>query len=78
MNINNQSFEHLSRNGTEFKCARCDFSFPVIVKKPPTMSEKDYLQDVSDMISYHVFNIWKQLNSFAGYDTIGFEIYVEE
>jgi hypothetical protein len=73
--MNEQPYQHFSGNGTKFSCLRCDFKFPVKVRKPKGISEEAYTRDVAEMISNHVLTIWKQLNGFSGYDTIQFEIY---
>jgi len=75
--INEQPYQHFSGNGTEFKCLRCDFKLPVIVKKPKGISNEAYTRDVAEMVSNHVLTIWKQLNGFSGYDCINFQIFEE-
>ena len=57
--MNNEPYQHFSSNGTEFNCVRCDFSFPIIVKKPKGLSEDRFARDVAEMISNHVLTIWR-------------------
>ena len=79
--MNDMPFEHVSRHGTKFTCARCDFREPVKVKMEVSLMEiADYqalqrlMVDISEMIGYHSRNIWDQLNGFQGYDCINYEL----
>jgi len=78
--MNDMPFEHHSRYGTKFKCARCDFREPIKVKLQVSLMEVadvDVLNrisvDISEMIGYHSKNIWKELNGFQGYDCLKYE-----
>lgn len=71
--LNERSFEHSCRNGTNFFSDRCDFRTNVRVEVPRDISREALMQDVSEMIGYHAMNIFPQLNGFQGYDTIIFQ-----
>jgi hypothetical protein len=78
--MNDRPFSHISRHGIEFRCKRCDFREPIEVEIG-TEYRPEYhevylnrvMVDVSEMIAYHVQNIWKNLNGFSGYDCIEFK-----
>lgn len=79
--MNDMPFEHVSRHGTKFVCARCDFGAPVKVYTGYSlmeMADVEVLQrlmvDISEMIGYHSKNIWEELNGFSGYDCVNFQI----
>lgn len=73
--MNDMPFEHVSHNGTVFKCSRCDFKEPIYVSQPDESFWLNKLMvDISEMIGYHAMNIWNQLNGFQGYDTIEYKI----
>jgi hypothetical protein len=67
--MNEKSFSHVSRWGTEFQSFRCDFRNGVAVKNAPKDKAK-LASDVAEMIGYHSVAIWPNLNGFQGYDCI--------
>ena len=69
--MNERRFEHTSRNGTKFIAKRCDFTGGVCVLNQPSL-EMLRMQDLSEMVAYHIFNIYPELNGFSGYDAIRF------
>ena len=70
--LNDKPFEHHCRNGTTFKCSRCDFRDVINVSNPDNPTTEKLMKDVAEMIGYHAFNIWEQLNGFSGYDAVRF------
>ncbi len=72
--LNEKPFSHVSMNGTSFASDRCDFKNGVRIKIPADLSDVCLIQDVADMIQYHALNIWEQLNGFAGYSCIVYEV----
>jgi hypothetical protein len=71
--LNNKPFQHMSSNGTEFNAEFGDLKTGVKV----TNANKDilrYTQDVAEFTAFHVLFIRPELNGFAGYDAISFEI----
>lgn len=82
--MNNKRFEYAAKN-TWFTCKSCDFSHPIKVYTSlnyvPVKNEQginylpnNVLNDVAEMIGYHAVNIRPELNGFAGYDCLRFEI----
>ena len=65
-------FQYLCANGTEFSCSKCNFKEPIIVHWKPK-NDLLFAVDVAEMISYHLANIWPELNGFQGYDCIRFK-----
>ena len=74
--MNDMPFEHMSHNGTVFKCSRCYFKTKIFVlqEEGVELSLEKIMVDISEMIGYHAKNIWDQLNGFQGYDCIEYEI----
>lgn len=58
--------------GTVFKSKTCDFKHDVTVSNKPK-NEMLFARDVAEMISFHVYNIRPELDSFQGYATIRFK-----
>jgi len=66
-------FDHVSRNGTIFKCAKLDLSRTIRYSNKPK-NENMLLQDVAELISFHCFNVWDdELLSFPGNESINFK-----
>jgi len=65
-------FDHVSSNGTVFKCSKLDLSSPIWYSNKPK-DEHMLLQDVTELISFHCFHVWDELLDFPGYDSIQFE-----
>jgi len=72
--MNENKWEHCCSNGTVFTCERCDFTVPIVVSPPLSLKPSHFWQDLAEMIGYHAIHIHPNLNGFAGYDTIEFEI----
>jgi hypothetical protein len=71
--MNDKPYEHTSRYGTTFKCARCDFREPIYYQyRGEKLSREKLMLDVSELIGFHAANIWENLNGFQGYDTVRF------
>ena len=64
-------FDHISGNGTVFRCAKLDLSKPIKYSNRPKDNNM-FLQDVAELISFHCFHVWEELNSFNGYESIKF------
>ncbi len=74
MAINETPIEHCSYNFTRFTAARADLSGGVVVERPARLSEAQFAQDVAEFAAWHRGAIWDQLNGFAGYDCLRFDI----
>ena len=70
-------FDHISRNGTIFRCAKLDLSQPIKYSDRPS-DENRFLQDVAEVISFHCFHIWDNVHEFPGYDCVNFQRVSEE
>ncbi len=77
--MNDRPFRHIG-SGFEFFSERCDFKGDVYVVRPAyeTISELDLMKATACMIGYHACNIHRELNGFAGYDSITFTFVTEE
>ncbi len=72
--MNDKPFVHVSSGGTRFICERCDFTKPVKVHESASLTREGLMGDVAEMVGYHAVAIHPELNGFAGYDCITFEI----
>jgi hypothetical protein len=70
--MNELPFRHVSHNGTEFNCNRCDFKTPVYYIPFPGVSLPRLLTDLAEMVGWHALNICPNLNGFTGYDCVEF------
>jgi len=73
--MNNKPFQYLAHCGTEFRCAKCDFSAPIYYHQYASSpcAVEFLMNDIAEMIGYHAVNIRPELNGFAGYDCLKFE-----
>ncbi len=67
-------FHYRASNGTEFSCEKENLGKTVIVKRPEGIKEKNFIADIAEMAAYHAMNVRPILDSFAGYDTIRYEV----
>lgn len=74
MALNEQPIEHRSSNFTRFTAARADLSGGVVVERPARLTDAQFAQDVAEFAAWHRGAIWTQLNGFAGYDCLHFDI----
>lgn len=72
--INDHEFEHLTANGTWFRCDRCDLAVPVKVTHREGLPLERLMADFVEFAAFHVRHIHPKLNGFAGYDAIEYEI----
>lgn len=73
--MNDKPLEHTSHNGTSFKAERCDLYGGVKVTKPTwPITEVQLAADFGEFTAWHVLCIFKQLNGFAGYDCIQYNV----
>ena len=76
--MNDQSFSHMSNNGTVFKGDRCDLSSGVKVSFLWDIENEQQNADFAEFAAWHAMQIWPQLNGFAGYDAIRYEYSTEQ
>lgn len=75
MTINDKPLEHTSHNGTTFKASRCDLQGGVTVTKPAWLiSDLQLAADFGEFTAWHALCIFKQLNGFAGYNCIQYNL----
>lgn len=71
--LNDQPFEHTSRNGLTFTGERCDLKAGVNVQYPSwKLSVEQIGADFAQFAAWHNGCIWEQLNGFQGYDCVDY------
>lgn len=73
-NLKDKPFEHLSHNGTNFRCETCDLRTAVFVTNPYSIGVVKLGADFAEFAGWHAANILPYLNGFAGYDTIVYQV----
>ncbi len=71
---NDTKIEHICRNGTRFICDRADLKGVVVVIVGPYDVLVETTSDFAEFGAWHRSEVWEHLSSFAGYDTIRYDI----
>lgn len=77
--LNDRPFSHRHEQIDIF-CERCDFKTPVYVVVPdgPALNPVTLMAATGCVMGYHAVNIRPELNGFAGYDAIRYELITEQ
>ena len=72
---NDTPFNYLSRYGTKFTAARCDFQGGIDVSLiHANISEERLFSDIVEMATHHALIVYPNLNGFNGYGNIEYRI----
>jgi len=66
--------EHICRNGTHISCDRADLKCDVVILSDSLHLKGELMADMAEFGAWHRSEIWEHLSSFAGYDTIRYDI----
>lgn len=78
VNMNDEPIEHLTRNGTNFRCQKSDLRVTVYVTNPYSIGVAKLGADFAEFAGWHCANILPMLHGFSGYDCVNYELDVPE
>lgn len=65
--LDKENFDYRAKNGTVFKSKTCNLESEILIEKPRGLKEKNFINDIIEMVGHHATLISPKLSRFVGY-----------